>query len=101
MNVISGYSISRDDLVESYVRKHYNESTLLIMFDVQNHLSFLKTKGFEISNTYVWDSDIMIFEFEELDHAKYFLENLKDVRSPYSQIWKYGKLIGDNLDYLE
>ena len=61
-NRIDGYSISRDDLVESYVRKHYDFGTVVVMFNVQNHLDYLKEKGFSIHNTYVWDNEIMIFE---------------------------------------
>tara|TARA_R100000734_G_C3266140_1_gene63384 strand:- start:113 stop:421 length:309 start_codon:yes stop_codon:yes gene_type:complete len=100
-SVIHGYSISRDDLVESYVRKHYYETTLLIMFDVRNHLDFLTKKGFDISNTYVWDNEIMIFQFSNLENAKYILQNLQHIEAPYSQVWTHGKLIGDNLEHLK
>ncbi len=99
-DVINGYSISRDDLVESYVRKHYDYSTIVIMFNVQKHLEYLKLKGFSIDNTYVWDNEIMIFEFRDIEEAKFILEYVSSPESPFTQVWSHGRLICDNLDRL-
>tara|TARA_B100000700_G_C15009233_1_gene840082 strand:+ start:504 stop:818 length:315 start_codon:yes stop_codon:yes gene_type:complete len=97
---IDGYSISRDDLVESYVRKHYDFGTVIVMFNVQNHLDYLKEKGFSIHNTYVWDNEIMIFEFRDVEEAKFILDYVSGSECPFTQIWSHGKLICDNIDRL-
>ena len=96
-SLIQGYSISRDDLVESYIRKHYSDYSVLIMFNVQNHLDYLNKKGFEISGTYVWDNEIMIFVFDNMDEAKYVLEHIDDEDAPFSQVWVFGKLVSENI----
>jgi hypothetical protein len=99
-NNINGYSISRNDLVASYIRKHYFDSTIVIIFNVQNHLEYLKERSFIIDGCYVWDNEIMIFEFSTIDEALYINEWISSDDAPFSQVWSLGKLICDNIDGL-
>lgn len=94
----STYSVSMDDLMQIWIETFHPFSTLLVIWDAQNHFDILNKCGITINTIEAYNNKVVTVELPTVMDAYEVMDSIeKEGYSPFMQVYEKSKLLSDNI----
>jgi len=92
------YSVSFGDMMDLWVESFHPFGTVLVIWDAASHYNTLVECGLLVKNTELYNNKALTVELPGPIEAFQVMDNLKlEGLTAYMQVYKSGRLIGDNI----
>ena len=92
------YAVSQDDLMTVWVETFHPFSTLLVIWDVENHFELLNKCGITVNLIEAYSSKVVTVELPSVLDAYEVMDSIeKEGLHPFMQVYDQGKLLSDNI----
>ena len=94
----SCYSVSMDDLMQVWIETFHAFSTLLVIWDAQNHFELLNKCGITVNPIEAYNNKAVTVELPTILDAFEVMDSIQEEGyHPFMQVYDKGKLLSDNL----
>ena len=94
----NAHSVSMDDLMSVWIETFHPFGSVLVIWDVKNHLDLLQDCGVLMSPIEAYDNKAITVELPGVLEAYELLDNIQDHGgAPFMQVYNDGKLLSDNV----
>ncbi len=87
------------DMLDIWIENFHHEDHIVAVWDALNHMDVLKSAGFLIDKTKIFDNKVLNIQVKTLEDALEILHILPIESGPFVQIYSLGKFITDNIEY--
>lgn len=92
------YTVSMDDLMQVWIETFHPFSTLLVIWDAQNHFELLNKCGITVREVEAYNNKVITVELPNVLDAYEVMDSIeKEGYSPFMQVYSKGKLLSDNI----
>jgi len=92
------YTVSLNNLVDTWVDSYHSSDHVVVVWDALKHNDFLKSNGFVLDETKIYNNKILTVQVDSLDKALEILKIFANNDGPFVQVFSLGKFITDNID---
>jgi hypothetical protein len=91
-------SVSNKELVDTWIDIYHDEYFVIVLYDAVNYSDILKKLGISNKLNNLFESKIVVCEFQDLQDAKDIFSILCNTDSPYCSFYVKGKYITDSIE---
>ncbi len=91
-------SVSNKELVDTWVDIYHDESYVIVLYDATGYKDILKKLGISNKLNNLFESKIIVCDFQDLEDAKAIFSILCNTDAPYCSFYVKGKYITDSIE---
>ena len=95
------YNVSFQDLLDLWVETMWPDDNVLVVWDAVTHLDLLKSIGFNLDQSALYNNKMLTIVLDDIMDCFRIMDTISAHEDhPFTQVYRDGKLLTDNLENL-